>query len=969
MADCDPEFKAPKIPQERERISDGCNPADTGIPEEFNPPSGKIEPTYIQRNIPRSLQILSPEITVTCATSDGVGPTGSDVTLALGSVTRSVSWLDVTPPIDSTRLDFINKIPLDNLQILTDPSNPPSIVEITNLARISTEQAGSLLGMLTDTYTEVVELSQAQASSLQDCYWRVTEGAALCPNIADRPAVLNSDNPPPPVDGVNWTKSEVLNPASITGVWTSATSEQDAIDKANISASSNLSCLYLNVPVTVTCSEIVGDPGTDVYAESGITSYTVGARVFAASNTTEADALALAYAVEKLNCYFESEEVDVSCNDIAGPNYAISVDLIQETSNEDFIEQSNGKFRVEAGYVVSTEGQGIATTLAQALGWDSLKCYFKSKAVSAECEETLVTVSGSFTQTGDYVNLFSEGRSNSPQTLELGAIESTTSQDDADIEAQSLVTNSLNCIYCNRALDSLCDEFSISAVEGVPVDYICASDPQVALDLATAAGSLAAGPGTAETSCFYGNDEASYQCPAEATTDISFPLTPQTVGANQFVAILKATANGLRDTYLISISQCNVGNISTSAYCEGYDANGLLTDARPVTGSSSPGGKVDVNPNVYTKRVGVTITTNSGSVYSGGDIASAQTEVNDNAEAFAKGTLNCLYENIEQIYDCPTGIAYDLEAPGTIGSGAVTAESPGQADSIALALAQGQSVCIPKDSFGVGHPGASAKLCGDAPFEICAFIEGSPCDVEDTYPTVSVSVNEGTITYKDVTLSKGAATAESYSFNDTGNQVLHVFATYQYSDNKRTALVEDSGDGVVLTSFSEIKNGAIRLEGDLDSSNNSGIYIGSVSVSKEIYNEGKADETWCWSVSTSQVITYDYTIFEGGGAGPEAFRIYWADGLFTDVDFSTAIANRDSDSPEDEWGIFFEISTLHYTITYGEGLDIYDDTGTDQTQWYLLIYGDGKLLTTGGVYRSETFCAGGEPVKGLVKIG
>ena len=113
------------------------------------------------------------------------------------------------------------------------------------------------------------------------------------------------------------------------------------------------------------------------------------------------------------------------------------------------------------------------------------------------------------------------------------------------------------------------------------------------------------------------------------------------------------------------------------------------------------------------------------------------------------------------------------------------------------------------------------------------------------------------------------------------------------------------------------------------------------------------------------------SINASGGAGPEAFRIYWADGLSTVVDFSTAIANRDSDSPEDEWGIFFGISNLAHTktITYGEGLNIYDDTGTDQTQWYLPIYGDGKLLTTGGVYRAETFCASGEPVTGLVKIG
>jgi hypothetical protein len=113
------------------------------------------------------------------------------------------------------------------------------------------------------------------------------------------------------------------------------------------------------------------------------------------------------------------------------------------------------------------------------------------------------------------------------------------------------------------------------------------------------------------------------------------------------------------------------------------------------------------------------------------------------------------------------------------------------------------------------------------------------------------------------------------------------------------------------------------------------------------------------------------TADDGGGAGPEAFRIYWADGLSTVVDFSTAIANRDSESPEDEWGIFFEISDRAHTktITYGEGLDINDDTGTDQTQWYLPIYGDGKLLTTGGVYRAETFCASGEPVTGLVKIG
>ena len=113
------------------------------------------------------------------------------------------------------------------------------------------------------------------------------------------------------------------------------------------------------------------------------------------------------------------------------------------------------------------------------------------------------------------------------------------------------------------------------------------------------------------------------------------------------------------------------------------------------------------------------------------------------------------------------------------------------------------------------------------------------------------------------------------------------------------------------------------------------------------------------------------TADDGGGAGPEAFRIYWADGLSTVVDFSTAIATRDSDSPEDEWGIFFGISNLAHTktITYGEGLDINDDTGTDQTQWYLPIYGDGKLLTTGGVYRAETFCASSKPVTGLVKIG
>jgi len=45
-------------------------------------------------------------------------------------------------------------------------------------------------------------------------------------------------------------------------------------------------------------------------------------------------------------------------------------------------------------------------------------------------------------------------------------------------------------------------------------------------------------------------------------------------------------------------------------------------------------------------------------------------------------------------------------------------------------------------------------------------------------------------------------------------------------------------------------------------------------VSKEIYNEGKADETWCWSVSTSQVITYDYTISDGGGGQTPPLNAY-----------------------------------------------------------------------------------------------
>ena len=139
-----------------------------------------------------------------------------------------------------------------------------------------------------------------------------------------------------------------------------------------------------------------------------------------------------------------------------------------------------------------------------------------------------------------------------------------------------------------------------------------------------------------------------------------------------------------------------------------------------------------------------------------------------------------------------------------------------------------------------------------------------------------------------------------------------------------------------------------------------------------------------WSSSQSEAyapmsyMEFDSDKATGGGGGLSGIEIIWADQTETFIRASDMLENYDEDT-NSYWSAVFAVSNNTFTksISYDSTADLWDDVGTDQTEYRLRLItqgvdSEGATVNTPismyGQYRESILCVNGESVTVLVKI-
>jgi len=705
----------------RIRPTEKCGPGETPIPESFILPNGVAPGGIDPRDLPAALVVRSPERTLSCSEIPGAGPEGADILIESATYERQISWLSVTPGLDNSRLLYISTLPQATVDAITDPENPPTVDYLKNNFKLNTDQATDLRTLLIEAGTRVTDLAEAEALQVIDCVWRSVEGTASCPDDPEgHPAETESTTPGTGYE--NWTASDVNNPVMLTGVWDSPESLAAAQALADAAAEAELECLYTNVNVVRTCSDV--NPGAvDPFSTAGTPSFSVTARVFGSFDRASANDLAAAYAESRLNCIFGNEEITITCVS-EFPEY---------TPGTVFAEGATTSYTILANTYFSQVSVSDANRIARQSEIYRLNCYFENAEIINPCEPVAVNFYYPFstddvTVPGTYINdsheLLPTGNSVSGDVA-AGAFTSPVSQVVVDALAQSYSQTIKSCEYCNPELVAPCPPGSISAVAGLQEGNICSSNAQSTIDLAISAGSEPVGAALPDgAKCLYGNEADTYKCPDCADSSIS--TAPGRVEANIFVASSTTAANGLRDAYIDAIKICYVSNTEEIFGCPKDEPCTRATEEDFVIPSQS---------------FLVRITEESECDLA---LATIDTAITALKNSFLS---TCLYLNTEQVKDCQDiNETFDLvpNGPGAEGEGKtlameIVARTCTVANGLAEELALSKLRCIYQNDT----PGQAD--CDPVGAEVKAYIHPGSAKYPSSNPDGSITIDLGEV--------------------------------------------------------------------------------------------------------------------------------------------------------------------------------------------------------------------------------
>jgi len=223
-------------------------------------------------------------------------------------------------------------------------------------------------------------------------------------------------------------------------------------------ANTLLDCYWNNEQVIVSCADAVGQP-----AQLGVSNpITVNAGLNAArSRVSQADANDLAGVIGRaqLGCVWVNTAVTVTCGDQGFDTSppvpgTLIVDIGDTPAPTD---AQRGSVTVQAGAVESVVGQAEADDAALELASSLLNCFFTNALVSLSCVDLgkVDTAAGSNT-------------SGNPIVVPAGEVVSFVSLADANTQADALARSALNCFWVNVEKIATCPDQAV----GVPPDSV-----------------------------------------------------------------------------------------------------------------------------------------------------------------------------------------------------------------------------------------------------------------------------------------------------------------------------------------------------------------------------------------------------------------------------------------------------------------------------------------------------------------
>lgn len=749
------------------RSGSKCSVPGEVVPDVFVRPTPCPTPEAPAKLIPGALDIINDELTLACSDVEGLGPFGSDVTIARGAVTLQVYFTEV-PDVTSEQLDRIARLSATQLATLAEPAT--TVGTIVQLTGWKESQAEFFQTRVAEVAAEVAEATVIEATATLDCVWRNTAQTANC-------GVDALENPSYPEQGVN-------NPVTVAAGTTTSSESQEAADEDALElAELDLGCVWGNDELTVTCEDIgfLETVPVDAVLQGEATALRVGSITIAANtffstdSKSDANTNARAQAELDLVCFYINDEVVIDCEDEGFPG---TVDV--PVSAADNI--SGSPVTVPLGLVTSEISTDDANDRARDLGLSLMDCFWTNVEKTADCPTLTLE---------DDTPL--PPHLSSPviaSVIPAGTIISRVSQADADSQAQIQADLLLRCIYCNLQVDPECLPADVVDPDiPIPIEDV-ESHWSIDATLGVAEGTFCGDDGTvqplAETvnfpakpvvgACAYQNDEIVAGCIADAGEGIiglyddvvgadlsalSQP-NPHAVDEDDRTIILAAGVVTILDvnvppTYLptdpqrykkwanleaerlaLTLLNCFFGNDEYVATCpndgDGNPVHGTATSSATVPQdffrSYSSKAEADAQATAYgdsllncfwmNEEVTVTCASfnpNDDGQYHPSAITSvvipADTYIsyiglanaNFIAQEIAEGSLNCLYTNIIQNPDeCPDGTDSYGEYPVDAGT-TVSVVSGADADLQAKALANASRVCLDPDEVGVGPAG------------------------------------------------------------------------------------------------------------------------------------------------------------------------------------------------------------------------------------------------------------------------
>lgn len=327
-------------------------------------------------------------------------------------------------------------------------------------------------GAVTAAYSYVAEFQITASMGFGDDQLDYIAGAGLEDELGygfhDRYAAKDGRD-----STVAWMALLLRVPASAAGnVYDGLAALQVAQDTAAMAdAVDRLSCYWLNDEVSVSCSDVgdydMDDLATPADHKDAVIVYTVPAgSVVSTVSRDDANSKAWAIAADRLNCFYVSDPVTVSCTDPDRPGKPSSGgDEPVPVDGGSIIPSKpprNGTVVLPKGVYTSKVSKAEATEAARAYAYSLLVCYYFNGHVNVGCGLDDARNSGVDPMESQQVRADLAVMTNGQfVVVPTGYVLSDISTEDADKQARALAMSLLECCFISPEVTAECPPVNV----------------------------------------------------------------------------------------------------------------------------------------------------------------------------------------------------------------------------------------------------------------------------------------------------------------------------------------------------------------------------------------------------------------------------------------------------------------------------------------------------------------------------